>query len=391
MKLGYGIAFVTLLYFIVYALACPTPQLVAAVAIEVIVFIAVLGFRSRKKAKLGREVQQAVLDELSTKTAVTEKSWSAIKTTSNVVALSVLAFLIFDFTCLTLTCAKHLKPARELYLLNPVYKIPGIHPALSAELLAGAYIEANRLDDAERLSDFLLDIRKQIYGQHHPMIAEMFGNYAFISLKRAELFLNNGDDRGALRMSKKAEAYARLSIKLWKETSGYHHLGNALTKLGNALTMQNSFDEAIEAYQEALRMREREFGISSERVLKTLTDLEVCLRKSGRQTEADAASARIKRIEEWQQAHLGADNPWIVPIAIAVSFALSFLLLGPKGLLTTLALKRIEARVQKDGANADPKDVQKLISLYKHRKDEAKIESYETLLKADGSKTNTSV
>lgn len=365
-KLGYAIAFLTLLYFIVYAIACPTKELVAAVAVEVIVFIGVVGFRSRKKARNAREVQQAVLDELSTKTDATRSGWKLIKTVSNVVASAVLVFLLYDFTCLALTCAKQLAPAKQMYLLNPLYRIPGVHPALSAELLAGAYIEANRLDDAEHLSDFLLDIRKEIYGEKHPMIAEMFGNYAFIALKRNQPL--------------EAEKYSRRSITLWKETSGYHHLGNALTKLGNSLTIQKRYDEAVKAYREALTMREREFGPNSERVLKTLQDLEQCLRISGETAEADAVATRINSIVAWQKAHISADNPWLVPTSIALSFALSFILLGPKGLLTTLALKRIETRVSKDEANANPKDVQKLISLYNHRKDKVKVEYYETLL-----------
>jgi tetratricopeptide (TPR) repeat protein len=365
-KLGYAIAFITLLYFIVYAFACPTKELVAAVAVEVIVFIAVVGFRSRKKARNAREVQQAVLDELSTKTNATRRGWTVVKTVSNVVALAVLAFLMFDFTSLALTCFQQTAPAKQMYLLNPLYRIPGVHPALSAELLAGAYIEADRLDDAEHLSDFLLNIRKEIYGEKHPMIAEMYGNYAFIYLKRNQPL--------------SAEKYSRQSIELWKETSGYHHLGNALTKLGNSLTAQKRYPEAVDAYREALTMREREFGPNSERVLKTLQDLESCLRICGKTEDANAVSQRIKKIEEWQRAHMSTDNPWIIPISITISFALSYLLLGPKGLLTNMALRRIETRVKKEGANANPKDIKKLISLYNHRKDKSKAEHYETLL-----------
>ena len=365
-KLGYAIAFMTLLYFVVYAIACPTKELVAAVTVEVIVFIAVIGFRSRKKARNAREVQQAVLDELSTKTEATRQGWKAVKTVSNVVALVVLMFLAYDFSCLSLTCANQLAAAKKLYLLNPLYRIPGVHPALSAELLAGAYIEVDKLDEAEHLSDFLLDIRKEIYGEKHPMIAEMFGNYAFIALKR-----NRPLD---------AEKYSRQSIALWKETSGYHHLGNALTKLGNSLTSQKRYEEAIQAYSEALKMRQREFGPNSDRVLKTLQDLEYCFRISGRTVDADKTNKRIASIIAWQKAHVSVDTPWFVPLSIAFSFALSFILLGPRGLLTTMALKRIEKRVRDSGAGANPKDVQKLISLYNHRKDKVKVEYYETLL-----------
>jgi tetratricopeptide (TPR) repeat protein len=365
-KLGYAIAFMTLLYFVVYAIASPTKELVAAVTVEVIVFIAVIGFRSRKKARNAREVQQAVLDELSTKTEATRQGWKAVKTASNVVALVVLLFLAYDFSCLSLTCGNQLAAAKKMYLLNPLYRIPGVHPALSAELLAGAYIEVDKLDEAEHLSDFLLDIRKEIYGEKHPMIAEMFGNYAFIALKRNRPL--------------EAEKYSRKSIALWKETSGYHHLGNALTKLGNSLTSQRRYDEAIQAYTEALKMRQKEFGPNSERVLKTLQDLEQCLRLSRKTAEAEKTAERIDQIRLRQEAHMSVDNPWLVPISIAFSFALSFFLLGPKGLLTTIALKRIETRVTKDGDNANPKDLQKLISLYNHRKDQAKVEYYETYL-----------
>ncbi len=49
-------------------------------------------------------------------------------------------------------------------------------------------------------------------------------------------------------------------------------------------------------------------------------------------------------------------------------------------MLTNLALRRIEGRIKSAGADADPKDIQKLISLYNHRKDKSKVEYYEALL-----------
>jgi len=365
-KLGYAIASITLLYFIVYAFACPTKELVCAVALEVFVFIAVIGFRTRKKSRHAREAQEAILDELSKHTKATSGSWKFIKTTATIVAALVLIWLSYDFTSLAFTCAGQRNIAKPMYLFNPIYRIPGIHPALSAELLAGAYIEANRLDEAETLSNFLLDIRKEIYGERHPMIAEMFGNFAFIALKRND--------------AKTAENYARQSIALWKETSGYHHLGNALTKLGNALTMQKRFPEAEQVYAEALVMREREFGTHSDRVLKTLQDLEVCQRSSGKTFEANKTATRVKAIEAYQRSHLSSDNPWFVPLSIVVSFVMTYIFFGPKGVLTDMALRRIESRVEKEGAGANPKDVRKLISLYNHRKDKSKVEYYEQLL-----------
>ncbi len=364
---GYAIASLTLMYFIVYAVACPSKELVAAVAMEVIVFILVIGFRSRKQAINSREAQQAVLDELSTKTKLTKGGWSAIKNTT-VVALSIATlFLAYDFTSLALTFSAQLKPAKQMYLLNPVYRIPGLHPALSAELLAGAYMEANRLPQAEQLSTFLLDIRKEIYGEHHHMIADMYGNFAQISLMKGDF--------------NSAERYSLQSIKLWKETSGYNHLGNALTKLGNALRGQERYVEAEQAYREALTMRESEFGTKSERVLKTLTDMEQCLRLSGNTKEADSIATRIRDIDAFQKSQINPENPWFLPLSIAASFGFSFLLLGPRGLLTNLALRRIESRVKNAGDQADSKDIQKLISLYNHRKDKSQVDYYEALLR----------
>lgn len=365
-KLGYVIAFLTLLYFIVYAFACPTKELVAAVALEVFVFIAVVGFRTRKKSRQSREAQQAVLDELSKQTKFTGGSWRFFKKGTIVVLSAVAVILGYDFFCLGLTLAQQFQPARVLYLANPIYRLPGVHSALSAELLAGAYIEAGQLAEAEKLSVFLLSIREDIYGKEHPMIAEMYGNFAFISLKKGD--------------AKTAEQYAIQSIALWKKTSGYHHLGNALTKLGNALTMQKRYEEAQAAYQEALVMREKEFGKNSERVLKTLIELESCLKASGKLEAAKAIETRINSIQEWQKAHMDTNNPWFLPISILASFALSYVLLGPKGVLTNIALRRIEKRILEHGANANPKDVQKLISLYNHRKDKSKVEFYEAWL-----------
>ncbi len=365
-KLGYAIASLTLMYFIVYAVACPSKELVGAVAMEVIVFILVIGFRSRKKNRHSREAQQAVLDELSTKTGVTRHGWIFVKSATATVMALVVLFLAYDFTSLALTLSQQLSPARTMYLNNPLYRIPGVHPALSAELLAGAYIEAGRLAHAEKLSEFLLDIRQTIYGPKHLLVADMYGNFARISLQKGDF--------------KTAEQNSRKSLALSQETSGYVHLGDGLTKLGNALRGQKRYEEAEAAYREALTMREREFGTKSERVLKTLQELEPCLRLEGKEQEADAVSSRIKDVIAFQNSQISPNNPWFMPLSIAASFAVSLILFGPAGVLTNLALRRIEGRIKSAGNDADPKDIQKLISLYNHRKDKSKVEYYEALL-----------
>ncbi|MDZ4834148.1 MAG: tetratricopeptide repeat protein [Candidatus Melainabacteria bacterium] len=365
-KLGYAVAALTLMYFIVYAVACPSKELVAAVAMEVIVFILVIGFRSRKKNKHSREAQQAVLDELSTKSAITRHGWMFAKRTTVVALMLTILFMVFDFTALALTLSQQLEPAKQMYLINPVYRIPGVHPALSAELLAGAYMEADRLPHAEKLSEFLLDIRQSIYGEDHLLVADMYGNFARINLQKGDF--------------KTAEKYCRQSIALSTKTSGYNHLGDGLTKLGNSLQGQKRYLEAETVYKEALAMREREFGTKSERVLKTLTDLEPCLRLQDKNTEADAVAVRIKDVQAFQDAQITTSNPWFLPLSVAISFGVSFILFGPGGVLTNLALRRIETRIKSAGDGADPKDIQKLISLYNHRKDKSKVEYYEALL-----------
>lgn len=365
-KLGYAIASLTLMYFIVYAVACPSKELVGAVAMEVIVFILVIGFRSRKKNQHSREAQQAVLDELSTRTTVTRHGWTLVKGTTVVVLSLVVLFLSYDFAALALTLSQQLKPARQMYLCNPFYRIPGVHPALSAELLAGAYIEAGRLPHAEKLSEFLLDIRQEIYGSRHLLIADMYGNFARIYLLKGDF--------------KIAEQYSRKSLALSQETSGYNHLGDGLTKLGDALRGQKRYAEAESSYREALSMREREFGTKSDRVLKTLEELEPCLRLEGKTNEADEISMRIKDVRAFQDSQMTPNNPWFLPLSIAASFGVSFFLFGPTGVLTNLALRRIEGRIKSAGNGADPKDIQKLISLYNHRKDKSKVEYYEALL-----------
>ncbi|HZT35135.1 MAG TPA: tetratricopeptide repeat protein, partial [Nitrososphaera sp.] len=282
-KLGFCMAGLFMIYLIIYTIACPSKELVCAVAFEVITFLLAVAWRLRAAARCSEAAREAILDELTEGSIV----WKTARKFAKAALISILLcanlLIALDLTALFLLIHGDYKASRMIYMALPLYMVPDLHPALSAELLAGALIESNHIDQAQRLSDFLFDIRKSKYGGEHELVADMYGNYAIIALKKGEFV--------------QAEAYCRRSIDLKRRTCGNVRLGNALTKLGNALREQGRYADAVTIYGEALSMREHEFGRNSDKVLETLREIKDCYSKAGNQTELMPISKRIAAVE----------------------------------------------------------------------------------------------
>lgn len=363
-RLGLLIGFLVIIYFLVYASACPSKELVSAVAVESAMFVMIAIARLRKKSAVSMTASDTVIDELLEQCKVTGAAWKFWKAGAILVLSTTVLLLSIDLCALTAAFAEKYSLAKAIYLANPVYRIPGVNPALSAELLAGAFVESGNLGQAERLSFEILEMTNTVLGPNHTLSLEMYGNLAGIYVKQGKPALG--------------ERYARKALESLRRRNGNHHVGNVLTKLASALRDQGHFAEAEMYYLEALAMREIEYGKRSEKVEQTLVELEklhVLI------ADPDYSKLEIvrRRLEELRSP-IGSErsgNALSLLIWIAACMGFSFVFFGPRGIFTQVALSRIKSRVDADIVQADRRDLTRLIALYKFRKEPVMLEYYE--------------
>jgi tetratricopeptide (TPR) repeat protein/predicted Ser/Thr protein kinase len=162
--------------------------------------------------------------------------------------------------------------------------------SLSADLatalaeLANSHFFAGHYDTADSLNRRVLVMRRTLYGDRHPLVAE---NLADLGATRF--------DRGEYAQ---AEAFYRQALDIMQGWYGPQHPRTAatLSKLGQSLVFQDRFDEASELLREALEIRERVFGPDHPLVAATLNEMGNSAVKNGRLDEAEAAYARMVQI-----------------------------------------------------------------------------------------------
>ncbi len=150
--------------------------------------------------------------------------------------------------------------------------------------LATSHFFAGHYDTADSLNQRALAMRRTIYGDRHPLVAE---NLADLAASRF--------DRGEYAA---AEAGYREVLGLMQAWYGPDHPRTAatLSKLGQSLVFQERFDEARAMLNEALAIRERVFGPSHPLVAATLNEMGNAAVKQGRLDDAEAAYARMVAI-----------------------------------------------------------------------------------------------
>lgn len=90
---------------------------------------------------------------------------------------------------------------------------------------------------------------------------------------------------------------------------------------------------------------------------------------------------RIEDVEAYQAAHAPEKN-LLLPICLVGSLIVSYILFGPKGVLTRKAIDQLKKRVDTAGKDAKRADIERLIVIYKQRKDTDMVEQYEMLLRS---------
>ncbi|MBP9093571.1 tetratricopeptide repeat protein [bacterium] len=415
--LSVAVGLLVFCYFIIYATAYPSAELLRAIAFEVVIFIFVLAFKLRQNRSKATRLENMVLDELGSK-------WKALdflrKTGRALVLtcwLSLTIFLMIDLTALTAgwvgnyslsnsIYVGHYGIGRSLYAAvsgasehgssisnsssisssptishsstirqsstiqqSSTIAIPGIHPAYSMEILTGAYIEAGKHAHARELTKELMAMRKQLFGVDSEL-------YAGILADSANLYRKEGNFAKAEEISKQALAISR---KVLKNTG----MGQIITQVADNLRDQGNYSEAEPLYLEALQMREKQFGPGSVKAAETLVEYAKLLRLSGDPDGVAKATRYQERADAILKRHETKGDPLasmlVTVLVFVASVVVSKMLFGPRGYLTKVAMRRIEQSLA-SGAKNSRENISKLIKFYENQNNIEQVEKYQNML-----------
>lgn len=179
---------------------------------------------------------------------------------------------------------------RAIPMLEQVVRLrstPSTAPAdLAAALteLANAHFYAGHYDDSDALNRRALAIDTQLYGEHHPLVAN-----ALINLGSSQF------DRGNYAEAERLERKALAITQAWY---GNDHPETASTQtiLGRALMFQGHYDQAVELFERSLAIQERIYGPVHPRVASALNELGGAALRRGHYDEAIARFSRMAAI-----------------------------------------------------------------------------------------------
>src|SRR5580704_9921969 len=190
---------------------------------------------------------------------------------------------------------------QEVVLLRST---PATAPAdLAAALteLANAQFYAGHYDDSDALNHRALAIYTQLFGEHHPLVAN-----ALVNLGSSQF------DRGNYAEAERLERKALAITQAWY---GKDHPETASTQtiLGRALMFQGHYDEAVDLFQSTLAIQERIYGPVHPRVASALNELGGAALRRG---NLDEAIARFTRMAEIYRT-LYHDQHYLIGLALS--------------------------------------------------------------------------
>ena len=150
--------------------------------------------------------------------------------------------------------------------------------------LANAHFYAGHYDDSDALNRRALAIYSQLFGEHHPLVAN-----ALINLGSSQF------DRGNYAEAERLERKALAITAAWY---GKDHPETASTQtiLGRALMFQGHYDEAVALFESTLVIQERIYGPVHPRVASALNELGGAALRRGNYDEAIARFSRMADI-----------------------------------------------------------------------------------------------
>lgn len=246
-----------LAYCLIYLFACPSRELALACGAEFVgLFLSVIIMRSGFfKFSFSRvnSIPMFVRNSFSW----FENLLSSIR----LVLLSLLSMIaLVDFTALLLSVLGFYAPAVALYCLMPFSYWLGLHPALSLEMLAGAFVQKGDYLIAEPLYDEVMQVRVRLSGDRSDLCSAVYADIGDLNVRKNDLL--------------KAEEWYRKSIELGPRT------GRGYTALATVLRERGQFEESKLWYLKALELRKKVYGSQSkqygdtERAYRRLLQLE---------------------------------------------------------------------------------------------------------------------
>jgi eukaryotic-like serine/threonine-protein kinase len=185
-----------------------------------------------------------------------------------------------------------------------LYSAPNSAPVDAADSLhqlANAHFYAGHYEIATVLNQRVLEMYKKIYGDRHPLVAD--------------IYINLGAIRYDLGHYAEAEQYDRQALDIVQSWYGKDNPETAidLTILARALVFQNRYDEATDLLQQSLAIKERAFGKVHPSVASTLNELGNVASKTGKY---DLAKQYFNRMADIYRAVYG-EHHYLVATALS--------------------------------------------------------------------------
>lgn len=352
--LALSTALLAFCYMIVLAFIYPSPLLISAIIVEVVAFVIVFSGRIFASKTKKARAEAAVIGELIRQ----NKNLHFVRTIVEKWKLSLVALILvllpFDLLAFTAAFFRKDSIAQFVYTYIPTSSLLCFDPAYSLELMAGAYIEAGQHVRAKELCGLMFQIRKQIYGESHEMVASILADIA--DLYRKE---HNYSTAGIYYL--RALQISELVLKDEK-------MGSLLTRIGNNFREQGRYREAVPYYERAIEMRINDFGEKSSNVAESRFEYSVLLDRMGRTKEA----LRLKKLSDqtWRTYRASkepATNVAFILCMFALSCVGSVYLVGPGGYLTNLAAGQLRKSIE-ENEHPDSDDLERLRALYSYQR-----------------------
>ncbi|WP_434388243.1 tetratricopeptide repeat protein [Melittangium boletus] len=164
--------------------------------------------------------------------------------------------------------------------------------ALSTEAIV--YQGLGRYEDARRLHARALELRREVLGPEHPLVAASLNNLGSVLSAMGKFEEARDDFERALALRRKTQGPSHPLVAL-----SYSNLGSTLLELGR-------YDEAREMHEHALAIRKKVLGTEHPDVASSLNNLGLALRASGRAPEALALQEQALAI---RKRALGPEHP----------------------------------------------------------------------------------
>lgn len=361
-SLALGTALLAFCYMIIFACIYPSPLLISAIVVEVVAFVVVFACRIFASRTKKAQAEAAVIGELIRQ----NKKLNFLRTLLEKGKLCLVALILvlvpLDLMAFTAAYFRKDSIAQFVYTYIPTSSLLCFDPAYSLELMAGAYIEAGHHARAKELCGLMFQIRKQIYGESHEMVASILADIA--DLYRKE---HNYSTAGI---------YYLRALQISEVVLKDEKMGSLLTRIGNNLREQGRYREALPYYERAIEMRINDFGEKSSNVAESRFEFSVLLAKMGRTAQA----ARLKGLSDqtWRSYRTSkepATNLGFIICMFALSCVGSVYLVGPRGYLTKLAAKQLRASIEAS-EQVDTDDLDRLCALYRYQRKENELSEF---------------